>query len=109
MSRYHFARIGRGKASREITNLVVSKDNGAASLDRTEIPNFMFNKYADIVKEDPLADTLSIQDFLGHDLLQTLRLCPEEDKEALISPVLAVEITNIVKDLKPISAPAPLD
>jgi hypothetical protein len=41
MSRYHFARVGRGKASREITNIVVSNDNGCASLDRTEIPNFM--------------------------------------------------------------------
>ena len=108
MSRYHFARVGRGKASREITNLVVSNENGAASLNRTEIPTFMFDKYAEIVKEDPLAGTVSIQEFLGHDLLQTLRLCPEEDKEALISPVLAVEIKNIVKDLKPISAPGPL-
>jgi hypothetical protein len=52
----------------------------------------MFDKYAEIVKEDPLAGTVSIQEFLGHDLLQTLRLCPEEDNEALISPVLAVEI-----------------
>ena len=108
MSRYHFARAGRGMASREITNLVITDENGATSLDRTDIPNYMFNKYADIVKEDPLAGTLSIQDFLGHDLLQTLRLCPQEDKQALISPVLAVEITNIVKDLKPISAPGPL-
>lgn len=108
MSRYHFARAGRGKASREITNLVISDENGATSLDRTEIPTYMFNKYAEIVKEDPLAGTLSIEDFLGNDLFQTLRVCPEENKHALISPVLPVEITNIVKDLKPISAPGPL-
>ena len=108
MSRYHFARAGRGKASREITSLVISDENGATALDRTEIPTFMFNKYSQIVMEDPLADTLSIEDFLGHDLMQSLRLCPDEDKQALISPVLPVEITNIIKDLKPISAPGPL-
>ena len=56
----------------------------------------MLNKYKEIVKEDPNAGTVSIQDFLGPELMGTLRMCPDEDKQSLRSYVLNVEIRNIM-------------
>ena len=38
----------------------------------------MFDKYAKIVKEDPLAGTLSIQEFLGS--------CPTDATETIFPP-----------------------
>ena len=68
----------------------------------------MFNKYSEIVKEDPNAGTLSIQDFVGPELMEKLIMCPEEDKQSLSPSVLNLKITNIMKTLKTVSAPGSL-
>ena len=108
MSRYHFQRSGRGKSSHEIPKLVVHTDNGARSLDSLEVPVFMLEKYAGIVQEDPVAGTMSIEEFLVHALTISLRVCPVEDHLRLTSPICAAEISSIVKAFKPVSAPGPL-
>ena len=107
MSRYHFSRAGRGKAGREITKLTTPGQQGMTVLDRHQIPQFMFNKYAEIIKEDPSVGTTSIQEFLGEELTSSLRKCPAEDFLALNSPVLRAELSNIIAELKPISSPGP--
>ena len=108
VSRYHFLRSGKGKPSREIPKLLTHGPNGVMPLERSEIPMFMFEKYANIVQEDPIAGTLSIQEFLGYELTQTLRRCPDEDKQYLEAPVMSIEISNIIQELKSVSAPGPL-
>ena len=107
-SRYHFQRSGRGKASREISKLTIHTPDGTQILENSDIPQHMFNKYAEIVQEDPIAGTMSIEDFLGPDLTETLRKCPLEHHTWLESPILSQEIEAIIKDLKTISAPGPL-
>ena len=107
-SRYHFQRSGRGRPSREIPKLVINTPEGSQTLEGSEVPTFMFEKYADIVKEDPIAGTMSIQEFLGHELFGSLRLCPEEDQRLLTAPVQPMEIKSIIKNLKSVSAPGPL-
>ena len=108
VSRYHFQRSGRGKASREIPKLVINTGDGDLTLEGSEVSDHMFDKYSKIVQEDPIAGTMSIQEFLGQELTDSLRTCPVEDHRRLVSPVLPVEITNIVKELKSVSAPGPL-
>ena len=108
MSRYHFLRSGRGKASREIPKLVINMPDGIRTLEGSSVHQHMFAKYSDIVKEDPLAGTMSIEDFLGPELTQSLRLCPLSDHPSLIAPVMDIEIKSIVKELKSCSAPGPL-
>ena len=108
MSRYHFLRSGRGRPSREIPKLVIHAPEGTRALEGHEVPQHMFDKYAEIVQEDPVAGTMTIQEFLGPELFQSLRTCPEEHHSYLTSPVLPIEISTIVKELKPVSAPGPL-
>ena len=67
----------------------------------------MFDKFAEIVQEDPIAGTMSIETFLGPELMESLRRCPREHHTWLEAPVLAQEIEGIIKELKPISAPGP--
>ena len=107
-SRYHFARSNRGKPSREIPRLVISTPAGQTVLEGSEVQQHLFQKYADLTKPDPQACTMTIEQFLGPDLVQTLRKCPPESHSYLTSPVLEVEVKNIVKDLKMNSAPGPL-
>ena len=107
-SRYHFARSNRGKASREIPRLVIPTPDGQTALEGPEIQQHLFEKYANLTQPDPQACTMTIEQFLGPDLLQTLRKCPPNSHNHLTSPVLEIEIKNIVKDLKMQSAPGPL-
>ena len=48
---------------------------------------------------------MSIQEFLGQELLDSLRKCPVEDHAYLISPVLEIEILDVVKEMKAESSP----
>lgn len=107
-SRYHFARSNRGKPSREIPRLITHNHNGQTVLEGIEVQQHIFQKYADLTQPDPQANTITIEQFLGPDLLQSLRKCPPETHRHLTSPVLEIEIKNIVKDLKTNSCPGPL-
>ena len=108
MTRYHFQRSGRGRPSREICKLAIHSPEGTQVLEGSDIPQYMFQKYSEIVQEDPVAGTMSIETFLGPDLTDSLRKCPRENHAWLESPVIPREIENIIKDLKPVSAPGPL-
>ena len=107
-SRYFFQRSGRGLPSREIPKLIVQSPDGAQVLQGPDIPQHMFDKYSEIVQEDPIAGSLSIEEFLGPELTMSLRKCPNEHFVWLESPVLHKEVRDIIKELKPISAPGPL-
>ena len=67
----------------------------------------MFEKYSKIVKEDFIAVSPLIEEFLGPDLVLSLRKCPREQLAWLESPVLPKKVQDIKKELKPISAPGP--
>ena len=107
-TRYHFARSNRGKTSREIPKLIISDDQGQRVLEGLEVQNHMFQKYIDLAQTDPAAGQMTIENFLGQDLMNTLRKCPVEHHNYLTSPVLSSEIKNIVKELKTESAPGVL-
>ena len=107
-SRYHFARSNRGKPSREIPRLIKHNQHGPFVLEGVEVQQHMFHKYATLTQPDPQSDTITIEQFLGPELLQSLRKCPPENHRQLTSPVLEIEIKNIIKDLKTNSCPGPL-
>ena len=108
VSRYYFMRSGRGKSSREIPKLIIPTDQGDMTLQGPEVAQHMFDKYARIAQVDQDAGTMTIQDFLGNDLLNTLRRCPDEDHGLLKARVTPHEIISTVKDFKTSSAPGPL-
>ena len=107
-SRYHFSRSNRGKASREIPRLVIEDEQGQVALEGSDLKQHMFNKYKQICQPDDNVGTLTIQEFLGPELTQSLRKCPPEHHGYLTSPILDIEIKRVVKDLKRNSAPGPL-
>ena len=108
VSRYAFMRTGRGRASREITKLIIPSEQGDETLQGPEIAQHMFDKYARIAQVDPEAGTTTIREFLGDDLFNTLRLCPDEDHNLLTARITPHEISTVVKDFKTSSAPGPL-
>ena len=108
VSRYAFMRTGRGKASREITKLIIPNEQGDEVLQGPEIAQHMFNKYARIAQVDPEAGTTTIREFLGDGLINSLRRCPEEDHNLLTARITPHEISTVVKDFKTSSAPGPL-
>ena len=101
VSRYHFMRSGRGKASREIPKLVIHRDNGDTVLEGQEVAQHMFEKYSRMVQVDQEANRMSIQEFLGEELTSTLRKCPEEHYQLLTAPIMEAEINNVVKSQRP--------
>ena len=55
-----------------------------------------------------MADSMSIEEFLGPDLVNSLRKCPVADHPYLTSPVLEIEILDAIKDMKAESSPGAL-
>ena len=101
-------RSGRGKPSREIPKLIIPTEQEEETLQGPEVAQHMFDKFARIAQVDQDAGTMTIQDFLGNDLLNTLRTCPNEDHSLLKAKVTPQEIIATVKDFKTSSAPGPL-
>ena len=108
VSRYHFQRSRNGRATRDIPKLILHSEEGDTVLEGQDVPRHMFEKYARIIQEDPEADRVSIREFLGPELTDSLRICPEHDHLMLTSPILPIEIKNVVKEFKTASAPGPL-
>ena len=100
------ARIG--KSSRDIRKLIINSLDGAITLENEQIISHMTEKFTEIATPDPIAGTLTIQQFLGQELVASSRRCPEEDKESLVTPVSIKELRDIVKELKKQSSPGPL-
>ena len=108
MSRYHFARSRTGRPSREIPKLIVQSENGPTIIKGQEISRHMVQKYAKIIKKDPIAGSMTIHDFLGPELTASLRKCPPEDFPYLTSPVLEIEVKDVIKEMKNESSPGPI-
>ena len=108
MSRYHFQRSGRGNASSDISKLLILETQGDRVIEGAEIPEYMFKKYEKICNPDPTETQQTIQEFLGQDLVDRLKQCPQEHREILTGPILPSEIRRIMKELKVNSAPGPL-
>ena len=107
MSRYHFQRHGRGKASRDIAKLIDRSDGNINLITRNEVPQVMFEKYKEVLTKDPISGTLSIEDFLGNALSSRRRTCPQDCFPALIQPISPEEIKKVVNGLKTNCAPGP--
>ena len=85
---------------------MIEAEQGQIALEGSELKQHMFNKYKQICQPDDNVGTLTIQQFLGPELTQTLRKCPPEHHGYLTSPIMEVEIKRVVKDLKRNSAPS---
>ena len=107
-SSYHFAMANRGRPSRDIKKLVVETPAGISVLTDQEIVNHMTDKFAKIASPDPIAGTMTIEDFLGPELTATSRKCRPEDIAHIADPILKKEVTDIIGHLKTMSAPGPL-
>ena len=108
MSQYHFSRVRPGRAGREIKKLFV---NGRLLCDldhREEIVEHMAKKFEDLSCRDPNAAQVSIQEFLGPQLSDSIPKWTEEQQSELKAAVTEDELYSIVKDLKNFSAPGPL-
>ena len=87
---------------------MIEDEQGHVALEGSDLKQHMFNKYKQLCQPDDNVGTLTIQQFLGPELTQTLRKCPPEHHGYLTSPIMEVEIMKVVKDLKRNSAPGPL-
>ena len=81
MLRYHFLRSKKGRPSREIPKLIIQSDNGPTILSGAQIPLHMTDKYSKIIQKDPVAGSMSIEEFLGQELVDSLRNCPVDDHQ----------------------------
>ena len=102
MTRYHFALMGKGKASREILRI----RSGDRFIEGEEIAEFMSEKFAKIARADPEVGSMSIEEYLG-DLAEGVKKCPEELKNQLDSPITEKELKGIVTNMKDQSVPGP--
>ena len=68
----------------------------------------MTDKYTKIAAPDPVAGSMSIEEFLGHELVTSSRKCPPDEEPQLISPVTINELKPIVSGIKNKSSPGPL-
>ena len=87
-SRYHFARSNRGKPSREIPRLLIEENGGQRVLEGMDLRQHMYEKYRKLVQPDTNAGNMTIEQFLGPDLMQSLRKCPEDQYNMLTGPIL---------------------
>ena len=108
LTQYHFSMMKSGKASRQIQKLVVQENGGWVNIEGQEILRHMARKYEEIAKKDPNVGLLSIEEFLGEELVQSSRECPLEFEPTLCQDMTAEELERVVKDTKVRSAPGPL-
>ena len=108
VSRYNFARYSKGNAAREIVSLQIGQGVDMVELVGDQIANFMFEKYEKLLRQDHNDNPLSIQEFLGPALVQSLPKCPDDEKCWLTMDVQGDELAKVVKELKVVSAPGPM-
>ena len=108
VTRYNFQRLGRGRQARRIPYLNINTDEGAQRIEGSEVSEEMFRMYEKVIAVNPIAGTMSIEEFLGEELAQTVRNCPQEESENMTKPISVKELEKIVKQLKTSSAPGPL-
>ena len=68
----------------------------------------MAEKFAEIARprgEDQ--EICSIQEFLGENLANAVRKCPEDMKEELERPFTEEDVAEVIKKMKKVSAPGP--
>ena len=70
LTQYHFSRMKAGRSSREIHRLVIQEPNGLTHLQGEDIIEHMTEKYEEIARKDPQVGNLTIEEFLGDDLVQ---------------------------------------
>ena len=105
---YHFAIANRGRPSRDIRKLIVASGNGNRALANQEIVSHMTNKFVAIARPDPIAGSLTIEEFLGPELTASARKCPQDMHDSLTRPIRKKDIEDIISGLKNMSAPGPL-
>ena len=66
MTAYHFAMSKIGRASRDIWKLEIENPNGTDLIYDEDIVQHMTDKYTKIAAPDPVAGSMSIEEFLGH-------------------------------------------
>ena len=109
MTGYHFNIMNKGRAAREIRQLKVREQGRSRTTkDSKEIANRMAEKFAEIARprgEDQ--EICSIQEFLGENLANAVRKCPEDMKEELERPFTEEDVAEVIKKMKKVSAPGP--
>ena len=105
---YHFSMMNKGRASRDIRKLIIGPPEDTRSIENEEIVRHMTDKYTKIAEPDPIAGTMTIEEFLGEDLVTSCRKCPQEEYEQLVAPFTTDELKPIVKGIKNKSSPGPL-
>ena len=102
MTRYHFALMGKGKASREILRINVD----GRILEGEEISEYMSEKFSKIARADPEVGSVTIEEYLG-ELTDGVRKCADVMKEQLDSAITERELKAIVSSMKDQSVPGP--
>ena len=102
---YHFGIMSRGKPGREIVKL--TEQETGAEIRQPDIPNHMAAKYREITAKDYTVGAVTIRQFLGEELADRVKKCPQDMEDILTSPITVSELEEIVKDLKANSAPGP--
>ena len=94
--------MNKGRASRDIRKLIIGPPEDTRSIENEEIVRHMTDKYTKIAEPDPIAGTMTIEEFLGEDLITSCRKCPQEEYEQLVAPFTTDELKPIAEWHNPI-------
>ena len=109
MTGYHFNIMNKGRAAREIRQLNIREQGrNRITRDSTEIARLMAEKFAEIARPRGAGQEVStIQEFLGDNLANAVKKCPEQMGEELNRPFTEEEVEKVIKGMKNVSAPGP--
>ena len=102
MTGYHFRIMGKGKASRDIRNLL----HNDQVLEGEDVAKHLSEKLAALAMADPNVGGMSIEQYLG-DLAQGVRKVPDNMRERLSILITIKEVEDVVNGLKDVSVPGP--
>ena len=96
-------------STRIIQTLRIQDHDGSfVTIAKDDIPEFLHQHYRDRLMPNPAARGMTIQAFLGQELMQTLPQVDQNLHQRLVDPITYIEIENIVKTMKTTSTPGPL-
>ena len=106
---YFFRKAKKSMSTRIIQTLRIQDHDGSfVTISKDDIPQFLHQHYRDRLMPNPAAGGMTIQAFLGQELMQTLPQVDQNLHQRLVAPITYIEVENIVKTMKTTSTPGPL-
>ena len=93
---YFFRRAKKSQSTRTIQKLNISNPDGSIqAIEKENIPEYMRHNYNERIAPNPNAGRLTIQEFLGQELTNTLPSVDQSLHARLTSPITYIEVENL--------------